>query len=203
MAGLRTLDPYAVLGVSREATPLQVARAHRRLAKRHHPDLHEGATDAADAMRRINEAWWVLSNPIRRADYDRAHPFTHRRRAATGARRALRSSRLLLRRRAPGRPGAPRPPRRARLLERCVSPARFRRPHAAPTAARADALDVPRLGLGGTARRGADRSAPGRGNRDRPPHPLVSLAGARHQDPAKEQRADHQRDAGEEHHRPR
>ena len=47
MAGLRTLDPYAVLGVPREATPLQVARAHRRLAKRHHPDLHEGATDAA------------------------------------------------------------------------------------------------------------------------------------------------------------
>jgi hypothetical protein len=76
MAGLRTLDPYAVLGVSREATPLQVARAHRRLAKRHHPDLHEGATDAADAMRRINEAWWVLSNPTRRADYDRAHPST-------------------------------------------------------------------------------------------------------------------------------
>ena len=74
MAGLRTLDPYAVLGVSREATPLQVARAHRRLAKRHHPDLHEGATDAAERMRHINEAWWVLSNPTRRADYDRAHP---------------------------------------------------------------------------------------------------------------------------------
>ncbi len=74
MAGLRTLDPYAVLGVAREATPLQVARAHRRLAKRHHPDLHEGATDAADRMRRINEAWWVLSNPARRADYDRSHP---------------------------------------------------------------------------------------------------------------------------------
>jgi len=74
MAGLRTLDPYAVLGVGREATPLQVARAHRRLAKRHHPDLHEGATDAAERMRRINEAWWVLSNPARRADYDRSHP---------------------------------------------------------------------------------------------------------------------------------
>lgn len=70
----RTLDPYAVLGVPREATPLQVARAHRRLAKRHHPDLHEGATDAADRMRRINEAWWVLSSPARRADYDAAHP---------------------------------------------------------------------------------------------------------------------------------
>jgi curved DNA-binding protein CbpA len=70
----RTFDPYAVLGVARDATPLQVARAHRRLAKRHHPDLHEGATDAVDRMRRINDAWWILSSPVRRADYDRMHP---------------------------------------------------------------------------------------------------------------------------------
>jgi curved DNA-binding protein CbpA len=74
MAGGRTLDPYAVLGVPRDVTPLQVARAHRRLAKRHHPDLHEGATEAAERMRSINEAWAILSNPVRRADYDRSHP---------------------------------------------------------------------------------------------------------------------------------
>jgi curved DNA-binding protein CbpA len=70
----RALDPYAILGLSRDASPLQVARAHRVLAKRHHPDLHEGATDAAERMRRINEAWSILSNPAQRADYDRAHP---------------------------------------------------------------------------------------------------------------------------------
>ena len=70
----RTLDPYAVLGIPRDASALQVARAHRRLAKRHHPDLHEGAAEAAERMRRINEAWYVLSNPARRADYDRLHP---------------------------------------------------------------------------------------------------------------------------------
>ncbi|MCA1571131.1 MAG: J domain-containing protein [Chloroflexi bacterium] len=74
MPGRRTLDPYLVLGVARDATPLQVARAHRRLAKRHHPDLHEGALEAAERMRSINEAWAVLSNPVRRADYDRSHP---------------------------------------------------------------------------------------------------------------------------------
>ena len=74
MAGRRTLDPYAVLGVARDATPLQVARAHRHLAKRHHPDLHEGATEAAERMRNINEAWAILSNPASRADYDRSHP---------------------------------------------------------------------------------------------------------------------------------
>ena len=77
MHARRTLDPYAVLGVARDATPLQVARAHRRLAKRHHPDLHEGAESvsaAAERMRRINEAWAILSNPARRGEYDRAYP---------------------------------------------------------------------------------------------------------------------------------
>ena len=74
MPGRRTLDPYAVLGVARDATPLQVARAHRHLAKAHHPDLHEGAAEAAERMRNINEAWAVLSNPSRRADYDLSHP---------------------------------------------------------------------------------------------------------------------------------
>jgi curved DNA-binding protein CbpA len=73
----RTLDPYAILGVSRDATPLQVARAHRRLAKRHHPDLHDASdarADAAEQMRRVNEAWAILSNPTRKRDFDRSYP---------------------------------------------------------------------------------------------------------------------------------
>lgn len=74
-------DPYDVLGVGRDATPLQVARAHRRLAKRYHPDLHP--SDAANTqMRRINEAWDVLSSPIRRADFDRRNPVAGLPRAA-------------------------------------------------------------------------------------------------------------------------
>ncbi len=74
MTGRGTPDPYAVLGVTRDATPLQVARAHRQLAKRYHPDLHEGAAEAAERMRLINDAWGVLSNPTRRREYDRSHP---------------------------------------------------------------------------------------------------------------------------------
>ena len=77
MTSGRTLDPYAILGLARDASALQVARAHRRLAKRHHPDLHEGAeavTEAAEQMRRINEAWAILSNPIRRREFDRTYP---------------------------------------------------------------------------------------------------------------------------------
>ena len=66
-------DPYQILGVERDATPLQVARAHRRLAKRYHPDLHPDPAAAA-TMQRVNEAWLILSNPGRRADFDRRNP---------------------------------------------------------------------------------------------------------------------------------
>jgi hypothetical protein len=68
-----TFDPYAVLGVSRGASPLQVARAHRRLAKRYHPDLHPNE-EVLERMRRINEAWHLLSNPSEREAWDRSHP---------------------------------------------------------------------------------------------------------------------------------
>jgi len=67
------LDPYAVLGVPRGATSLEIARAHRRLAKRYHPDLHP-EVGGADRMRRVNAAWRLLSNPAARAAYDLEHP---------------------------------------------------------------------------------------------------------------------------------
>jgi len=69
-------DPYAVLGLPRQATPSQVASAHRRLAKSNHPDLHDGGADAAARMREINEAWEVLSSSERRAAWDLEHPWS-------------------------------------------------------------------------------------------------------------------------------
>jgi curved DNA-binding protein CbpA len=69
-------DPYAVLGVPREATTRQIAAAHRRLAKSHHPDLHDGGPDAAVRMREINEAWTLLSSPERRVAWDIEHPWS-------------------------------------------------------------------------------------------------------------------------------
>jgi curved DNA-binding protein CbpA len=69
-------DPYAVLGVPRTATRRQVAAAHRRLAKSHHPDLHDGGPEAAALMREINEAWEILSSPERRAAWDLEHPWS-------------------------------------------------------------------------------------------------------------------------------
>ena len=63
------LDPYATLGIPTDATRATAAQAHRGLAKRFHPDVNPGS-EAAERMRRINEAWRILSDPARRAQYD-------------------------------------------------------------------------------------------------------------------------------------
>ena len=64
-----TSDPYAVLGIARDASDQQIQRAYRRLAKRYHPDLHPDAR-TSQQMRRINQAWEILSSPGSRARYD-------------------------------------------------------------------------------------------------------------------------------------
>jgi curved DNA-binding protein CbpA len=73
MTDHRAVDPYAVLGIPRGATPLQAARARRRLAKQFHPDINPGG-ETSERMRRINDAWHVLSSATLRAEYDRLHP---------------------------------------------------------------------------------------------------------------------------------
>lgn len=74
-------DPYAVLGIPRDASVQQARQAYRRLAMRYHPDLHQDEPTAGE-MRRINEAWHILSSPARRRRYDAAGHAT--RTAATG-----------------------------------------------------------------------------------------------------------------------
>ena len=65
------IDPYSVLGVPPTASREEIARAYRRLAKQHHPDA--GATVPTTAMARINEAWHILSDPVRRTRWERLH----------------------------------------------------------------------------------------------------------------------------------
>jgi hypothetical protein len=66
------MDLYRILGVSREASTEQIRRAYRRLAVRSHPDLNPGAAIRAEReMARINVAAHILSDPLRRAAYDR------------------------------------------------------------------------------------------------------------------------------------
>ena len=56
-------DPYKVLGVSPDASDDEIKRAYRSLAKKYHPDLNPGDTEAAKKMQEINAAYEQIKNP--------------------------------------------------------------------------------------------------------------------------------------------
>jgi DnaJ-class molecular chaperone len=64
-------DPYEVLGLTRDADEAAIKAAYRKLAKRHHPDLHPGDAKAADRFAELNNANDLLSDPERRTRFDR------------------------------------------------------------------------------------------------------------------------------------
>jgi len=63
-------DYYELLGVSRTASDAEIKRAFRTLARELHPDV-SSAPDASSRFRDVAEAYEVLSDPARRATYDR------------------------------------------------------------------------------------------------------------------------------------
>lgn len=63
-------DYYDILGLENNAGQKQVRDAYRRLALLHHPDRNKDSPEAADRMKEINEAYAVLSDPIKRREYD-------------------------------------------------------------------------------------------------------------------------------------
>lgn len=64
-------DYYKALGLMPSATAEQIKDAYRTLAFRYHPDRNADDADAADRMKRVNEAYAVLSHPEKRREYDR------------------------------------------------------------------------------------------------------------------------------------
>jgi curved DNA-binding protein CbpA len=70
-------DYYAILQVSSEATSVQIRRAYRRLAREFHPDLHPSDPRAEQRQRELNEAYEVLGDPRRRAEYERQRRQPH------------------------------------------------------------------------------------------------------------------------------
>lgn len=56
-------DPYAVLGVSRSATPEEIKKAYRKKARENHPDVNHDDPDASKKMNEINEAYDRIVNP--------------------------------------------------------------------------------------------------------------------------------------------
>lgn len=63
-------DYYEILGVPRTATQEEIKRAFRRLAREHHPDINQDPR-AGERFKEMNEAYQILGDPERRAQYDR------------------------------------------------------------------------------------------------------------------------------------
>lgn len=64
-------DYYETLGVSRDADEAEIKKAYRQLALRHHPDRNPGDKESEERFKEVNEAYSVLSDPEKRAQYDR------------------------------------------------------------------------------------------------------------------------------------
>jgi curved DNA-binding protein CbpA len=84
MANREHRDPYVVLGLRRQASPDEIARAYRRAARATHPD-GGGAGAGAEPFQAVSDAYDLLRDPGRRAGYDRLHPLPRQQAAGVAA----------------------------------------------------------------------------------------------------------------------
>ena len=61
---------YKLFGIAPGATEKEINEAYRRLAFRYHPDRNQMSEESNRIMRELNEAYAILSNPVRRKEYD-------------------------------------------------------------------------------------------------------------------------------------
>ncbi len=70
MAGMAK-DYYRILGLARDATPVEIKKTYRRLALQVHPDVNREDPGSEEHFREITEAYGVLVDPLKREKYDR------------------------------------------------------------------------------------------------------------------------------------
>ena len=68
-------DLYSVLGVDRKASPDEIKKAYRKLARKYHPDTNPGDKRAEERFKEISAAYDVLGDPDKRKQYDRGTLF--------------------------------------------------------------------------------------------------------------------------------
>lgn len=69
-AVVATKDFYKVLGVDRKSSQDDIRKAFRKLARQYHPDANKGDAQAEKRFKEISEAYDVLGDPAKRAEYD-------------------------------------------------------------------------------------------------------------------------------------
>jgi molecular chaperone DnaJ len=63
-------DYYEILGVKKDASPDDLKKAFRHLARKFHPDLNKGSKEAEEKFKEVNEAYQILSDPQKKSQYD-------------------------------------------------------------------------------------------------------------------------------------
>jgi molecular chaperone DnaJ len=75
MTPATTKDYYQILGIPEKSTPDDVKKAYRKLAKQYHPDANRNDPNAAERFKEVGEAYSVLSDEKKRAQYDQMRKF--------------------------------------------------------------------------------------------------------------------------------
>ncbi|MDR1658172.1 MAG: DnaJ domain-containing protein [Deltaproteobacteria bacterium] len=65
-----SLDPYKTLGVDKKASPEDIKKAYRNLARKYHPDVNPGDKAAEDKFKELSMAYDILSDPAKKSEYD-------------------------------------------------------------------------------------------------------------------------------------
>jgi curved DNA-binding protein CbpA len=79
MCGMQSeRDYYEVLGIAPDASAEEIRRAYHRLAFQCHPDRNRKSEEANKKMQEINEAYAILSDPIKRREFDLPRGYSRR-----------------------------------------------------------------------------------------------------------------------------
>jgi len=68
---MNNIDPYETLGVVKDASQDEIKKAYRKLARKYHPDINPGDKSAEEKFKEISEAYDILGDEAKRAEYDR------------------------------------------------------------------------------------------------------------------------------------